>query len=277
MCIDYRELHKLTTKNLPRVDDLFNQLKGEVSKVENGTAEMLCHLDQLMENKEDGGMYFIWVPLNVDVRTLIMDEAHASRNELFKAMQSMFEEYRQQEQAANLSTHTSEPSRRFNSICYEDYDDDERTIPLHLDDSLIMGNEDLITIPKKESDEFITSSVEDLDPIPSESGDTSESDRELTILFEENISKDSSKEFTSLELNDFPFLLPDCDSSFSEEFFEIVLLVSFPSRNKDKDFPDFEESRARGFVHRPLKLLSLACLYIWESDILDLIDLTFNL
>ncbi|GKE31761.1 putative reverse transcriptase domain-containing protein [Tanacetum coccineum] len=28
MCIDYRELHKLTTKNLPRIDDLFDQLQG---------------------------------------------------------------------------------------------------------------------------------------------------------------------------------------------------------------------------------------------------------
>ncbi|GJY82450.1 putative reverse transcriptase domain-containing protein [Tanacetum coccineum] len=28
MCIDYRELHKLATKNLPRIDDLFDQLQG---------------------------------------------------------------------------------------------------------------------------------------------------------------------------------------------------------------------------------------------------------
>ncbi|GJX06199.1 putative reverse transcriptase domain-containing protein [Tanacetum coccineum] len=28
MCIDYRELHKLTTKNIPRIDDLFDQLQG---------------------------------------------------------------------------------------------------------------------------------------------------------------------------------------------------------------------------------------------------------
>nr|GEW59281.1 hypothetical protein [Tanacetum cinerariifolium] len=59
---------------------------------------------------------------------------------------------------------------------------------------------------------------------------------ELTILFKENISKDSTKEFTSPELNDFPLLLSECDSTFSEEFYEIDLLVSFPSRNKDKVF-----------------------------------------
>ncbi|GJZ62505.1 hypothetical protein Tco_0618642, partial [Tanacetum coccineum] len=59
---------------------------------------------------------------------------------------------------------------------------------------------------------------------------------ELTILFEENISKDSTKEFTSPELNDFPLLLSDCNSTFSKEFSEIDLLVSFPSGNKDKIF-----------------------------------------
>ncbi|GJZ46298.1 hypothetical protein Tco_0593894 [Tanacetum coccineum] len=59
---------------------------------------------------------------------------------------------------------------------------------------------------------------------------------ELTILFEENLSKDSTKELTSPELNDFPLLLPDCDSNFFEEFSEIDLLVSFPYRNIDKIF-----------------------------------------
>ncbi|GJY62856.1 hypothetical protein Tco_0464316 [Tanacetum coccineum] len=44
------------------------------------------------------------------------------------------------------------------------------------EDSLIMGIEELSTIPKKESDEFIRSSVEDLVPILSESEDTFESD-----------------------------------------------------------------------------------------------------
>nr|GEX62216.1 hypothetical protein [Tanacetum cinerariifolium] len=63
-------------------EESFQTLKDnlcEVSKVENVTAEMLRGMDQLIERKEDGGMYFIWVPLNDDVRTLIMDEAHASR------------------------------------------------------------------------------------------------------------------------------------------------------------------------------------------------------
>ncbi|GJY63445.1 reverse transcriptase domain-containing protein [Tanacetum coccineum] len=33
-----------------------------------------------------------------------------------------------------------------------------------------------------------------------------------------------------------------------------------------KDCPDYEDSRARGFVHRPLKLQSLACLFIGNLD-----------
>ncbi|GKB82304.1 hypothetical protein Tco_0949199, partial [Tanacetum coccineum] len=117
-----------------------------------------------------------------------------SRNELLKTMQYVVEMLGQREQAANLSTHTPEPSRRFKSICYDDDDDEESTIPLNKiisqiplsiaitpilptmepEDSLIMGDEDLHTSPKKKSDEFIKSNVEDLVPIPRESGDTSD-------------------------------------------------------------------------------------------------------
>ncbi|GJX43574.1 hypothetical protein Tco_0260250 [Tanacetum coccineum] len=38
-----------------------------------------------------------------------------------------------------------------------------------------------------------------------------------------------------------------------------------------KDYPDYEDSRGRGFVQRSLDLHSFACLF-WESYILDLID-----
>nr|GEU44879.1 hypothetical protein [Tanacetum cinerariifolium] len=44
-----------------------------------------------------------------------------------------------------------------------------------------MGNEELNTIPEKESDEFIKSSVKDLIPMPCESTDTSESDSECIL------------------------------------------------------------------------------------------------
>nr|GFD53242.1 hypothetical protein [Tanacetum cinerariifolium] len=61
-------------------------------------------------------------------------DSDGSLKELFKDMKSMFEEYCQREQAAKLSTLTPEPSRRFNSFCYDDdddYDYKESTIPLN--------------------------------------------------------------------------------------------------------------------------------------------------
>nr|GEX71497.1 hypothetical protein [Tanacetum cinerariifolium] len=101
--------------------------------------------------------------------------------------------------AANLSNHTPEPSRRF--ICYDNDDYEESTIPLNEivsqippsiaitlvlptlehENSFIMGNEELSTISEKESDEVINSSVEDFVPIPSESDDTSGSDSKCDL------------------------------------------------------------------------------------------------
>ncbi|GKE17095.1 hypothetical protein Tco_1424672, partial [Tanacetum coccineum] len=65
-----------------------------------------------------------------------------------------------------------------NDDSFEDIDYVEASPP---EDSFIMGNEELTTIPEKESDEFIKSSVEDYVPIPSESEDTSMSDSECIL------------------------------------------------------------------------------------------------
>ncbi|GKA11354.1 hypothetical protein Tco_0690787 [Tanacetum coccineum] len=135
-------------------------------------------------------------------------------------------ELRQLEQAANLSTYTTEPSRRFNSF-YDDDDDEESTIPLNEiisqippsiaitpvlptmepEDSLIMEDEHLRTIPEKESDEFIKSSVEDLVPIPRESEDTSDSDKECDLPFSMTFSNplfDANDDFTSSDDESLP-------------------------------------------------------------------------
>nr|GEV22451.1 hypothetical protein [Tanacetum cinerariifolium] len=110
-------------------------------------------------------------------------------------------ELRQLENAANLSTYTTEPSRRFNSFFYDEDDYEESTIPLNElvslippsiaitpvlptmepEDSFIIGDEDLHTIPEKELDEFIKFSVKDLVSIPTESEDTSRSDSECDL------------------------------------------------------------------------------------------------
>ncbi|GJS92262.1 hypothetical protein Tco_0774898, partial [Tanacetum coccineum] len=127
---------------------------------------------------------------------------------LHKALQAVCEKLNQQEQAPNLSTHTPEPSRHFYFIYDDDDDDDdeESTIPLNEitsqippsnaitpilpikepKDFLIIGDENLSTIPKKELDEFIKSSVKDLVPIPSESEDTSDNDSESDLPFCDN-------------------------------------------------------------------------------------------
>ncbi|GKB91531.1 hypothetical protein Tco_0963803 [Tanacetum coccineum] len=130
-------------------------------------------------------------------------------------------ELRQLEQAANISTYTIEPSRRFNSF-YDDDDYEESTIHLNEivsqippsiaitpvlptiepEDSLIMGDEDLSTIPKKESDEVIKSSIEDLVPIPSESEDTYGSDSKCDLpscndFSPINVSKEKSMTFSN--------------------------------------------------------------------------------
>ncbi|GKD18662.1 hypothetical protein Tco_1207820 [Tanacetum coccineum] len=108
---------------------------------------------------------------------------------------------------ANLSTHTLEPSRRFNSICYDDDDDDDneetRGLSHHED-------EDLRTIPEKELDEFIKSSVEDLVPIPRESEDTSDSDKVCDLPFCDNSVTfsnhlfDANDDFTSSDDESLP-------------------------------------------------------------------------
>nr|GFA86254.1 hypothetical protein [Tanacetum cinerariifolium] len=112
------------------------------------------------------------------------------------------EKLRQLEQWANLSTY---PSKRFNSFCYDDDDDEDYTIAVtpslstkEPDNSLSMGDEHLDTIPESESDEFIKSSVENLIPILSESEGIP--DNMCDVPFHENsspldVSKDQFEDF----------------------------------------------------------------------------------
>nr|GFA20699.1 hypothetical protein [Tanacetum cinerariifolium] len=89
------------------------------------------------------------------------------------------------------------------------------------EDSLIMGDEDLNTIPKKETDEVIKSSVEDLVPIPSESEDTSGSDSDdVNPLSDELLENIESKNSYDSNL-DKPTLLviPLFDANKDECFY----------------------------------------------------------
>ncbi|GJX18455.1 hypothetical protein Tco_0221132 [Tanacetum coccineum] len=62
---------------------------------------------------------------------------------------------------------------------------------------------------------------------------------EFTRVLKENIFDLLTKGLKINELNNSPLLLYDCDSSLSKEFFEIDLLVSFPSGNEDISYPLF--------------------------------------
>ncbi|GKC85511.1 hypothetical protein Tco_1141228 [Tanacetum coccineum] len=275
----------------------------------------------------------------------------------------MFEEFRERLQAANISTHTPEPLRRFNSF-YDDDDYKESTIPsneivsqklpsiaitpvlptLEPEDSLSMGDEYLSTIPEKESDGAIKSSVEDLVPIPNDD-DKSVSDKDVlednvkiysNPLFEfddEYISSDVNPLFNEVlenieskdsyvsnfdesallvtplsdanedecfdpggEINKIDAFLDmdistDIENDYHNSEGDIIYLESLlindtipnlppkvfldhdPKNLRDepdnevlksmvKDCPDYEDSRACGFVHRSLDLQSFACLYM---------------
>ncbi|GKF01743.1 hypothetical protein Tco_0028666, partial [Tanacetum coccineum] len=164
----------------------------------------------------------------------------------------------QRKQAAYISTHTLEPSRHFNFTCDDDDYDEEYSIPLkdmpkisptialapvssivEPEDSLLMGNGELSTIPEKESDEFIKSSVEDLIPIPRESDDTSRSDSksilpscdDLSPIFEEKSITFSNPLFDS---NDFTS--SDNKSLSDEDVPEDVKIYSNPLFEFDDEY-----------------------------------------
>ncbi|GJU69733.1 reverse transcriptase domain-containing protein [Tanacetum coccineum] len=79
------------------IKEKFLVAQNEATKEENAPAEMLRGLDQQMEKKGDGGLYFmdrIWVPLIGDVSTMIMDEAHATRYSIHPGADKMYYDLR---------------------------------------------------------------------------------------------------------------------------------------------------------------------------------------
>ncbi|GJY53324.1 putative reverse transcriptase domain-containing protein [Tanacetum coccineum] len=75
------------------VKDKILAAQSEASKAENAQVEMLYGMDQQMEKKEDGGLYFmdrIWVLLAGSVRSLIMDKAHTMRYSVHPGVDKMY-------------------------------------------------------------------------------------------------------------------------------------------------------------------------------------------
>ncbi|GKA20666.1 hypothetical protein Tco_0700655 [Tanacetum coccineum] len=111
------------------------------------------------------------------------------------------------------------------------------------EDSLIMGNEELSTIPEKESDGLIKSSVKDLVLIPSESEDTSGSDSVCDLvfddesLFDEDIPEDNFKIYSNplFEFDD-EYISSDVNPLFDEVLEDIECKDSYDSQLDESTF-----------------------------------------
>nr|GEY57664.1 putative reverse transcriptase domain-containing protein [Tanacetum cinerariifolium] len=73
------------------------EAQREASKNANTLTEMLKGLDKQLERKEDGGLYlaeWIWVPVYGNLRTLIMNETHATRYSIHPGVDKMYYDLR---------------------------------------------------------------------------------------------------------------------------------------------------------------------------------------
>ncbi|GJT31992.1 hypothetical protein Tco_0922411 [Tanacetum coccineum] len=155
-----------------------------------------------------------------------------------------------------LAEFINSPSWNRPTFYDDDDDDDEYTIIYRStkaithnlpteepEDSLIMGDEHLSTIPEKESDEFIKSSVEDLVPIPSESEDTSDNESECDVLVCDDsspldVSEDNPVIFSNPLFDSNEDFTSSDDESLSEEDVpkETFKIYSNPLFEFDDDF-----------------------------------------
>ncbi|GKA02497.1 putative reverse transcriptase domain-containing protein [Tanacetum coccineum] len=79
------------------IKDKILAAQNEASEAVDAPAEMLRGLDEQMECRSDGTLYYldrIWVPLKGDVRTLIMDEAHKSKYSVHPGADKMYYDLR---------------------------------------------------------------------------------------------------------------------------------------------------------------------------------------
>nr|GEY43752.1 hypothetical protein [Tanacetum cinerariifolium] len=138
----------------------------------------------------------------------------------------------------------------------------------------MMGNEELKTILKKELDEFIKSSIEDLILIPSESEDTSRSDRrsgrQCENLFEPSFR--INDEFISSDVNPlFDEMLKDieCKDSYDPNLDESTFLVTpLFDFNKDEYFTPGDDVEL--LLHRDPSIPKMSVASILEGFIDEL-------
>nr|GEV41446.1 hypothetical protein [Tanacetum cinerariifolium] len=182
-------------------------------------------------------------------------------------LREMFQDWLQQQQeVVNLDSYTLEPSEYQKIPIFYNDDDEESSTPLRdivvyefplciaiipvlsteePKDSLIMRDEHLDTIPKKESNEFINFSVENLIPNPSESEDLSNIGKILLIekLVYDNSSPHPLEEFNSKNsdaivksFSPSPIPIEDSDSLIVEIDLSLTLDELIPPGIENDDY-----------------------------------------
>nr|GFB65571.1 hypothetical protein [Tanacetum cinerariifolium] len=151
----------------------------------------------------------------------------------------------QLEQLANLSTY---PSKRLNSFCYDDDDDEDYTIAVtpvlsteEHDNSLSMGGEHLDTISATESDEVIKSSVKNFNLTPSESEDLFDYVSECDLPFCDN-SPDFNNDY---EIFSYPLFDSKDDYTSSDD-----------ESSSEEDFPPTDRSDFYEFTDEFIPFIS---------------------
>nr|GEX36566.1 retrotransposon protein, putative, Ty3-gypsy subclass [Tanacetum cinerariifolium] len=208
MCIDYRELNKLTVKNrypLPRIDDLFDKLQGARGVEVHSTREVVSV-----------------VPIRFNSICYDDDDDDDDDEERTIPLRDIISQL-----PPSIVITTSPP-----------------VLPIKDPEvSLIIENGELNSIFEKESDEFIKSSDEDLVPIPSESEDTSGSDSECILpsddesLSDEDVPEDNVKIYSNpLFKFDDEYISSDVNPLFDEVLEDIECKDSYDSNLDESTF-----------------------------------------
>ncbi|GKA15492.1 putative reverse transcriptase domain-containing protein [Tanacetum coccineum] len=73
---------RIRAMNMTLQSSIKDKILGSLNDASDESVGLQRGLDELIECMSDGALYYldqIWVPLNGDVRTLLMDEAHKSK------------------------------------------------------------------------------------------------------------------------------------------------------------------------------------------------------
>nr|GEW76959.1 hypothetical protein [Tanacetum cinerariifolium] len=208
----------------------------------------------------------------------------------------MFQAWLQQrkDQVGNIDSYSLEPSQcRKIPICNDDDDDEESSTPLRdiikselppciaitpvlstkeTKDSLIMGDEHLDTIPEKESDKFIKSSVKNLVPNPSESENERECDVPVCDDFTtfSNLLFDADDNFSSSDNESFSNEDIPKEIYSNPLFNKGIILIKIDPHH----FNDENNSKSSDAV---IKSFSLSPIHVKDSDsLMEEIDLSLT-